>query len=240
MRNYAKIKRTINRLTAPKITCDFHCGLSRHVAAIGWHPRGRGVLRFAPSDGDRGRRRTAHVTACEETPNPGGLMLARTCLTIAALALCCNTPAPSSRSTPASSSPSWSTTMPAVRPIWRRALLSRHIGRHIAGNPRIIVQNMGGAGGIVGTKYLGEIAPRDGSMMGYFTGSTPALRHQPRSASTSTSAPMNSSRCCRAAASISCAPTSGRASRARPTSSRAKTSWSAACSATGRKTWRCG
>lgn len=51
-------------------------------------------------------------------------------------------------------------------------LLSRHLGRHIAGNPRIIVQNMGGAGGIVGTKYLGEIAPRDGSMFGYFTGSS--------------------------------------------------------------------
>ena len=51
-------------------------------------------------------------------------------------------------------------------------LLSRHLGRHIAGNPRIIVQNMGGAGGIVGAKYLGEIAPRDGSMFGYFTGSS--------------------------------------------------------------------
>jgi tripartite-type tricarboxylate transporter receptor subunit TctC len=51
-------------------------------------------------------------------------------------------------------------------------LLSRHLGRHIAGSPRIIVQNMGGAGGIVGTKYLGEIAPRDGTMLGYFTGSS--------------------------------------------------------------------
>jgi tripartite-type tricarboxylate transporter receptor subunit TctC len=51
-------------------------------------------------------------------------------------------------------------------------LLSRHIGRHIAGNPRIIVQNMGGAAGLIGTKYLGEVAPRDGTMAGYFTGST--------------------------------------------------------------------
>jgi tripartite-type tricarboxylate transporter receptor subunit TctC len=51
-------------------------------------------------------------------------------------------------------------------------LLSRHIGRHIVGNPRIIVQNMGGAAGLIGTKYLGEIAPRDGTMAGYFTGST--------------------------------------------------------------------
>jgi len=51
-------------------------------------------------------------------------------------------------------------------------LLSRHLGRHVAGNPNFIVQNMGGAGGLIGAKYLGEVAPKDGSMMGYFTGST--------------------------------------------------------------------
>jgi tripartite-type tricarboxylate transporter receptor subunit TctC len=51
-------------------------------------------------------------------------------------------------------------------------LLSRHLGRHLAGNPNFIVQNMGGAGGLIGAKYLGEVAPKDGSMMGYFTGST--------------------------------------------------------------------
>jgi len=51
-------------------------------------------------------------------------------------------------------------------------VFSRHIGKHIAGNPNIIVQNMGGAAGLVGTKYLGEVAPKDGSMLGYFTGST--------------------------------------------------------------------
>jgi tripartite-type tricarboxylate transporter receptor subunit TctC len=31
---------------------------------------------------------------------------------------------------------------------------------------------MGGAAGLIGTKYLGEVAPKDGSMLGYFTGST--------------------------------------------------------------------
>jgi tripartite-type tricarboxylate transporter receptor subunit TctC len=51
-------------------------------------------------------------------------------------------------------------------------LIARHIGKHIPGNPTIIVQNMGGAGGLIGTKYLGEVAPRDGSMVGYFTGSS--------------------------------------------------------------------
>ncbi len=48
-------------------------------------------------------------------------------------------------------------------------LIARHIGRHIPGQPGVIVQNMGGAGGIIGAKYLGEKAARDGSMVGYFT-----------------------------------------------------------------------
>jgi tripartite-type tricarboxylate transporter receptor subunit TctC len=50
-------------------------------------------------------------------------------------------------------------------------LLSRHLGRHIAGNPRISVQNMAGSAGLNATKYLGEVAPRNGTMVGYFTGS---------------------------------------------------------------------
>ena len=51
-------------------------------------------------------------------------------------------------------------------------VLARHLGRNIAGNPAVIVQNMGGAAGLIGTKYLGEIAPRDGSLMGYLTAAT--------------------------------------------------------------------
>jgi hypothetical protein len=49
-------------------------------------------------------------------------------------------------------------------------LFAKHLARHIDGAPSIIIQNMDGAGGIVGAKYLGEVAPRDGSMAGYFTG----------------------------------------------------------------------
>ena len=49
-------------------------------------------------------------------------------------------------------------------------LFAKYIGRHIAGEPNVIVQNMDGAGGIVGAKYLGAVAPRDGTMAGYFTG----------------------------------------------------------------------
>ena len=49
-------------------------------------------------------------------------------------------------------------------------LLAKHIAKHIAGQPTIIVQNRDGAGGLVGTNYLGEVGPRDGTMFGYFTG----------------------------------------------------------------------
>jgi len=45
-------------------------------------------------------------------------------------------------------------------------LLARHIGKHIDGNPGIIVQNMEGAGGLIGTNYLGEVAPKDGTSIG--------------------------------------------------------------------------
>ena len=50
-------------------------------------------------------------------------------------------------------------------------LLARHLGKHIAGSPTIIVQNMDGGGGAVGTNFLGEVAPKDGTMLGYLTGS---------------------------------------------------------------------
>lgn len=49
-------------------------------------------------------------------------------------------------------------------------LFAKYIGRHIAGNPNVVVQNMDGAGGIVGAKYLGALAPKDGTMVGYLTG----------------------------------------------------------------------
>ena len=42
-------------------------------------------------------------------------------------------------------------------------------GKHIDGAPNIIVQNRDGAGGLVGTNYLGELGPRDGTMAGYLT-----------------------------------------------------------------------
>jgi tripartite-type tricarboxylate transporter receptor subunit TctC len=50
-------------------------------------------------------------------------------------------------------------------------LLAKHLVKHIEGNPSIIVQNMDGAGGMIGAGYLGEVAPKDGTTLGYFTGS---------------------------------------------------------------------
>jgi len=51
-------------------------------------------------------------------------------------------------------------------------VFARHIGRHVAGGPSVIVQNMGGAAGLIGTKYLGEVAPKDGTLLGYLTAAT--------------------------------------------------------------------
>ena len=50
-------------------------------------------------------------------------------------------------------------------------LMARHLAKHLDGQPLIIVQNMDGAGGVVGSSHLGEVAPKDGSVVGYFTGS---------------------------------------------------------------------
>src|SRR5690349_7103445 len=48
-------------------------------------------------------------------------------------------------------------------------VFARHIGRLIDGQPSVVIQNMDGAGGLVGAKYVGEVAPRDGTLAGYFT-----------------------------------------------------------------------
>ncbi len=44
-------------------------------------------------------------------------------------------------------------------------LIGNHIGKHIPGNPKVIVQNMPGAGGIVAANYLDSQAPRDGTVV---------------------------------------------------------------------------
>ncbi|MGH7835675.1 MAG: hypothetical protein ACREQK_18675 [Candidatus Binatia bacterium] len=48
-------------------------------------------------------------------------------------------------------------------------LVARFLPKHVPGNPTMIVQNMPGAGGVVATNYLAEVAKPDGLAMGYFT-----------------------------------------------------------------------
>jgi tripartite-type tricarboxylate transporter receptor subunit TctC len=50
-------------------------------------------------------------------------------------------------------------------------VLARHLGNHIPGKPAVVVQNMGGAGGSIGTNYLGQVARADGLTLGYLTAS---------------------------------------------------------------------
>ena len=45
-------------------------------------------------------------------------------------------------------------------------LVSRHLGKHIPGNPTVIVSNMPGAGGNVVANNLWTTAPKDGTFMG--------------------------------------------------------------------------
>jgi tripartite-type tricarboxylate transporter receptor subunit TctC len=58
-------------------------------------------------------------------------------------------------------------------------VFARHFAKHIDGQPQVIVQNIAGAGGNNGTQYLGEVAPKDGTTLGYLTGSAWNFASQP-------------------------------------------------------------
>jgi tripartite-type tricarboxylate transporter receptor subunit TctC len=49
-------------------------------------------------------------------------------------------------------------------------MVSRHLGRHIPGNPTVNVQVMPGAGGIRAANFLAQQAPKDGTAMTTFAG----------------------------------------------------------------------
>ena len=44
-------------------------------------------------------------------------------------------------------------------------LLARHMTKHIPGNPNIVPINMPGGGGIVAANYIGNVAPKDGTVL---------------------------------------------------------------------------
>jgi len=48
--------------------------------------------------------------------------------------------------------------------------LARHMGKHIPGNPAIVVDNMPGAGFLISANYMYKIAKPDGLTIGHFIG----------------------------------------------------------------------
>jgi tripartite-type tricarboxylate transporter receptor subunit TctC len=48
-------------------------------------------------------------------------------------------------------------------------LIARYFAKHIPGNPRVIAKNRPGAGGIVGSNFMGEVAKPDGLTVAIFT-----------------------------------------------------------------------
>jgi tripartite-type tricarboxylate transporter receptor subunit TctC len=51
-------------------------------------------------------------------------------------------------------------------------LFARFLAKHLDGQPTVIVQNMDGAGGVIGAQYIGEVAPKDGTYVGYLSGTS--------------------------------------------------------------------
>ncbi len=51
-------------------------------------------------------------------------------------------------------------------------LYARHLGRHLAGNPSVIVRNMPGSGSLVAALHLNGAAPKDGTTLGVVGGGT--------------------------------------------------------------------
>lgn len=47
-------------------------------------------------------------------------------------------------------------------------MLARHLGRHIPGNPTIVVRNMPGAASLTAVRYLSTTAPKDGTVITVF------------------------------------------------------------------------
>ena len=51
--------------------------------------------------------------------------------------------------------------------------VGRYIGKHIPGNPKVIVQNMPGAGSLTAINHMANLAPKDGTAIATFSRGTP-------------------------------------------------------------------
>jgi tripartite-type tricarboxylate transporter receptor subunit TctC len=49
-------------------------------------------------------------------------------------------------------------------------LIGRHLHKHIPGNPSVIVENMAGAGSVILANHMFNAAPKDGTVIGNFSG----------------------------------------------------------------------
>jgi tripartite-type tricarboxylate transporter receptor subunit TctC len=54
--------------------------------------------------------------------------------------------------------------------------LARYMGRHIPGNPKLVPQNMPGAGSLKAANYLYNVAPKDGTALAHFA---PGIMFEP-------------------------------------------------------------
>ena len=94
-------------------------------------------------------------------------------------------------------------------------IVALHLPAHIPGNPTIVVKNVGGAGGLIGSNQLGEAAP-NGESIGFFTLDIPGQLIGARRCAPAI--PISSwSRASKARWSYTCARTRRRASTPRPT-----------------------
>jgi hypothetical protein len=55
-------------------------------------------------------------------------------------------------------------------------VLSRHIGKYIPGEPKVIVRNMPGAGTVLAANHVNNVAPKDGTTMGIYADLMPVAK----------------------------------------------------------------
>ena len=49
-------------------------------------------------------------------------------------------------------------------------VIGRHLHKHIPGNPTVVVDNMAGAGSILAANHISNVTPKDGTIIGNFSG----------------------------------------------------------------------